>query len=67
MPLIEYNQHQEPEEVGVYACRIPGTVPGLLEDLFLLWSQNQWWFYGSDQRYRGEVIGWVGPLQRRMG
>lgn len=66
MPMVEYDQHQEPTEVGVYACRVPADAPGLLDDKFLLWHERKWWFLGSDQRYRGEVVGWIGPLQRKM-
>lgn len=68
MPLIAYNETDDPTENGVYACRVPrGNVPGLYEDEFLMWYDGQWGYLGSDQRYRGEVFGWIGPLQRRMG
>lgn len=64
MSLVTYNTG-EPEEVGVYACRVPmAESPGLHEDEFLMWFNGSWGYLGSDARYRGTVIGWVGPLQR---
>jgi len=65
--LVEYNRG-EPEKPGVYACRIPddnfsGTTDWC-KDVFLVWIDDRWGFPGSDQNYRGEVVGWIGPLQR---
>ena len=67
--MIQYNVTDDPTEVGVYACRIedpiaPGS--GLLLDVFLMWYDGRWCYLRSDANYRGEVLGWVGPLQRRM-
>jgi len=28
----------------------------------LLWHEGVWSYSGSDQNYRGEVLGWIGPL-----
>lgn len=67
MSLTEYSTG-EPTENGVYACRVP-LAPvrlGLLEDKFLLWYKDSWKRLGSDQNYRGAVMGWIGPLQRKM-
>lgn len=65
MPMISYNTSGPPTETGVYACRVP--MDGvLLDDLFLLWSEGAWSYLCSDQRYRGQMLGWIGPLQRRM-
>lgn len=66
MTLIKYNT-RTPTENGVYACRIPLEPErlGLLTDKFLLWYSDTWSYLGSDQNYRGEVKGWVGPLQRK--
>ncbi len=66
--MVKYNKG-DPTETGVYACRIPSIhAPdsGLLQDIFLMWYHEHWWNLGSDQGYRGEVLGWVGPLQRKM-
>lgn len=65
--MITYITGQDPVERGVYACRVPHDhAPGLLADLFLMWFDGRWSHLGSDQRYRGEVLGWAGPLQRRL-
>jgi hypothetical protein len=63
---IKYNTSEDPKYVGVYACRIPHNSSLLLEDKFLMWIDNKWWYPGSDQKYRGEVLGWIGPLQRKI-
>ena len=64
--MITYNTESDPSETGEYACRVPLEGSFLLKDVFLLWFDNRWSYTGSDQRYRGEVIGWIGPLQRRI-
>lgn len=67
MPLISYNTDASPTESGVYACRIPSDdMPGFYEDKFLMFFDGKWVYIGSDQKYRGTVSGWVGPLQRKM-
>jgi hypothetical protein len=67
MGLVTYNTEGDPVESGVYACRIPDSIcDGLLLDRFLLWYDGGWQYCGSDQRYRGLVKGWIGPLQRRL-
>lgn len=64
--MVEYN-FGTPVGPGVYACRVPSeNWAGLYEDEFLMWFDGRWTYPGSDQRYRGEVTGWIGPLQRRM-
>lgn len=66
-PVIEYSTGRLPSRVGIYACRVPDLdAPPLLQDLFLLYMDGQWCHPGSGQRYRGEVKGWIGPLQRRL-
>jgi hypothetical protein len=66
MKMICYNTENDPDERGVYACRVPHEMPGLHQDKFLMWMDEKWWHLGSDQNYRGEVTGWIGPLQRKM-
>lgn len=66
MPLVTYNAGT-PTETGVYACRVPcDDMPGFFEDKFLMWFSGKWGYIGSDQNYRGEVAGWIGPLQRKL-
>lgn len=62
--MIEYNIDNDPTEIGVYACRVPDM--GFSKDIFLLWFDGRWSYVGSDQRYRGHVNGWIGPLQRKL-
>lgn len=55
-----------PVVTGVYACRVPDDeICGYFDDLFLMWLDGKWGYLGSDQKYRGEVVGWIGPLARR--
>jgi hypothetical protein len=65
--MMIYYETDTPTETGVYACRVPDDIRlGLAKDVFLMWFDSRWGYLGSDQRYRGEVLGWVGPLQRRI-
>lgn len=65
--MIYYNTLSDPTTTGVYACRVPmDQCPGLYEDKFLMWFEGNWSYLSSDAKYRGEVTGWIGPLQRRM-
>lgn len=66
--MIHYTDGREwePTETGVYACRIPSEIPGFYEDKFLMWIDGQWCHLGSDQKYRGDVRGFAGPLKRRL-
>lgn len=64
--LVQYDRGT-PAHTGVYACRVPHRIAeGLKEDIFLLWFDGHWSYLGSDQRYRGEVLGFVGPLARKL-
>lgn len=55
-----------PTETGVYACRVPYAqiAAGLCDDVFLTWFEGRWYYTGGSERYRGEVLGWIGPLPR---
>lgn len=65
--MVEYNVTTDPTESGVYACRVPSEkIPGFFTDVFLMWVEGRWHYIGSDQRYRGDVTGWVGPLRRKL-
>lgn len=67
MALIEYNTECDPTERGIYACRVPmDGFPGLHEDKFLGFFDGRWCYLGNGQFYRGEITGWIGPLQRKM-
>lgn len=68
MSIVEYWIGVDPIEKGTYACRVPmdDAPSGWLEDKFLFWDGHRWGYPSSDQRYRGEVIGWIGPLRRQL-
>jgi hypothetical protein len=64
-----YNTEIDPSETGIYACKVDHKfIPNLTSDEFLMWFEGRWGYVGSDQFYRGEVYGWIGPLPRmRIG
>lgn len=64
--MIAYVTKSLPSQVGVYACRVESELVGWYEDEFLIWSEGAWFYKGSDQRFRGRVAGWVGPLKRNV-
>lgn len=66
MSLIKYETETPPSLAGVYACRNLESNGILYEDLFLLWMSGNWYYLGSDQKFRGKLAGWIGPLQRKM-
>lgn len=56
-----------PTKTGVYACVVDDSRDpnGLLTtDKFLIYY-NGWSYPGSDQKFRGTVYGWIGPLPRK--
>ena len=65
--MVKYTTDGNPTAVGVYACRVPDPVDkDLLKDIFLMWYDGRWTYLYSDQRYRGTVLGFIGPLQRKL-
>lgn len=64
----------EPKDTGVYACRVIDDSPdrvscyeplrGMVCDSFLYWFDNAWHHPMSLTVYTGQVVGWIGPLQR---
>jgi hypothetical protein len=64
---IEYTTGRNPATNGVYACRCPRKLfdSVLKEDYFLTYLNGKWYHVGSDQAFRGEVSGWIGPLNRK--
>jgi len=55
-----------PRESGVYACRIKEEGYAHWKDFFLFYDSHNWYYLASDQKYRGDVPYFLGPLQRRM-
>lgn len=65
---VQYNTGN-PTEVGVYAIRaedVDFVGSGLLRDYFLMWHGGHWWYLRSNSKFRSEVLGWIGPLARKM-
>lgn len=66
--IVKYNWENIPTFTGIYACRIEDEdfVP-FLKDIFLYWDneKKKWGYPKSDQFYRGSVLGWLGPLERK--
>jgi len=56
----------EPSEQGTYVAYARSAVPGSTERLILVWFEGQWSYPLSDQIFRGDVIGHVGPLPPTM-
>ena len=45
------------------ACILPAMELSIWPDkMFLSWYEGQWYHRGSDQKYRGEVFGHLGPI-----
>ena len=68
--MIEYTKGT-PAQMGVYAVRVVRTDPDgpigtSYEDKFLTFlPKNKIWMYPMEAaRFRGDVIDWIGPLQR---
>lgn len=60
---LKYEEYKDPIAYGVYAVRVPSH--GVFcKDEFLMWDGSRWFYPSSDARYRGVVIGWIGPLPR---
>lgn len=63
--MVGYNTGS-PVVNGVYACRVPDdAIPEYCMDIFLMWFDSRWAYIRSDHNYRGEVVCWLGPLERR--
>lgn len=62
--LIRYS-HEAPALNGVYACRVVSLYAGSIqEDKFLRWDGEKWGHVQYTSDYTGEVLGWIGPLER---
>lgn len=56
-------QTGDPTENGTYVAYIRHEFVAKYSDkLLLMWINGKWGHRMSDQWYRGEVLGWVGPL-----
>jgi hypothetical protein len=62
--VSDYSGQFDPVQTGVYACRVESDMEGFHQDCFLMRSEDKWFYCMSDQKYRGQVFGWIGPLPR---
>ena len=53
-----------PSQNGMYIAYVePAMELSIWPDkMFLSWYEGQWYHRGSDQKYRGEVFGHIGPV-----
>jgi hypothetical protein len=59
---MEINQGS-PEEPGLYVAYVrSGFTTSYAEKMLLMNIDGRWGYPSSDQNYRGEVLGWIGPL-----
>ncbi len=65
--MVNYEKGN-PKLAGMYACRIRALYRSekVLNDLFLMWIDQKWFYPSSDSEYKGKVLGWIGPLQRKV-
>lgn len=59
---IEFAQDCNPPQKGLYVAYVDGDYPIAANRMLLIWSGTDWEYQLSDQRYRGNVYAWVGPL-----
>jgi hypothetical protein len=54
-----------PPERGMYVAYVDTPLPDskFLQKKLLMWmDDDEWWYPGSDQKYRGQIYCWIGPL-----
>lgn len=62
--LLKYRTG-EPIFSGVYACRV--RKEGVTVDAFVVRNDGRWVVYSAGyEPFFGNVLGWLGPLQRRI-
>lgn len=59
---IPCGQDRNPPQKGTYVAYVDGDFPVAANRMLLIWTGTQWEYQLSDQRYRGTVYAWVGPL-----
>ena len=54
---------EDPVVDGLYVAYVdPDLDIPYAQKIFLMWMNNRWGYPGSDQKYRGNVYGWLGPI-----
>lgn len=62
--MIEIKEGRPPRN-GLYVVYVNDTVDKramAAQRRFLMWFDGEWNYCMSDQRFRGHVYGWVGPI-----
>ena len=57
---IEINTGK-PDKAGMCVCYIESEVGGYPDKKLLMWFDG-WWYPSSDQKFRGVVFGFIGPI-----
>lgn len=52
----------DPPRAGTYIAYVDGEVPRWAKRMMLFWDGARWGYPLSDQKYRGPVHAWIGPL-----
>lgn len=47
---------------GMYVAYVEGIIEPYTKRELLMWVYGVWSYPGSDQKYRGTIYGWIGPL-----
>lgn len=50
-----------PEKFGMYVVYV-FLIKSIIERKLLMFCNDVWFYPSSDQKYRGEILGWIGPL-----
>ena len=51
-----------PTKQGMYIIYEGDSFPGLPHKQLMMWINNRWGYPSSTENYRGNVLGWIGPL-----
>ena len=61
--MIGYTEGSEPVEDGKYLCWVnPDLDIPFAKHVLLMWMDGEWWYTGSDVKYRDVVYGFAGPI-----
>lgn len=61
--MVFYTDGDTPIESGKYICWVnPDVDVPFAKTIFLMWIDGEWFYLGSDCKYRDVVYGFAGPL-----
>lgn len=62
--MINYIDGDSPSENGKYLCWVnPDCDVPFAKQVLLMWIDGDWFYLGSDARYRDVIYGYAGPIQ----